>query len=286
MDANRDASAQQPVSPPEQQGDRRADLDGGAALTARPDGPAARIGARLRALPTAVVAAIVTFVGYVVLSVIMGGLGLLLTKVFLPGPIGRWDNGVNRWFLLRRTAFWNTWTDVGSVLAGTGTIVGIAGIAVVILLIRRHWREITLLVTGLLAEISVFLTTTLIVPRARPSVPKLDAVPATSSFPSGHVAAAIVLYVGLAIVISARIRSVFARALVWVIALLLPVDVAFSRMYRGMHHPTDVMASLILGPGCLLLAVLATRSAFAASDLRDGREMQAHPTPEQLEAAR
>jgi hypothetical protein len=38
----------------------------------------------------------------------------------------------------------------------------------------------------------------------------------------------------------------------WVLAFVLPVVVAVSRLYRGMHHLTDVLASVVLGIGAVV----------------------------------
>ena len=88
------------------------------------------------------------------------------------------------------------------------------------------------------------------------------------SFPSGHVAAAIVLYVGLAILVSSHTRHLAIRFLVWALAVTLVTGVGISRVYRGLHHPIDVFASVMLGVGALLFAILAIRAAHAASHRR------------------
>jgi undecaprenyl-diphosphatase len=218
-----------------------------------------------------VIAAVaVWLVAFVVLAGVIVGLGLLLIHVLSPAGGGRVDSAVSRWFVTARTPSWNTVTAIGSDLGSTGGVIGVAVLAAIVLAIGRHWRQIGFLACALTLEFSVFLLATIVVDRTRPQVPRLDVTPPTSSYPSGHTAAAITLYVGLAIVIWSLVRSPVIRTLAWIIAIALPIFVGVSRLYRGMHHLTDVLASVLLGCGALLFALLATRSAVAVSEERDG----------------
>ena len=72
--------------------------------------------------------------------------------------------------------------------------------------------------------------------------------PTTASFPSGHSATAMVGAVSLA--------RVWPQAR-WVLAILGAL-IAYSRIYVGVHYPTDVVAGLLLGAACVWL-VLAGR---------------------------
>ena len=176
----------------------------------------------------------------------MVGLGLFLTKIVFDGSSG-WDVEVNRWFAHRRATTWNDLSRYGSQVADTFTVIAVAAIVVFVLGLRRCWREIGFLAIALFLEVTVFLTTTLLVDRARPPVVRLDDAPPTSSFPSGHTAAAVVLYVGLALIITAHVRNPIVRALAWIVAILAPLFVATSRLYRGMHFPSDVASGALLG---------------------------------------
>ena len=135
--------------------------------------------------------------------------------------------------------------------------------------LRRCWREIGFLAIALFLEVTVFLTTTLLVDRARPPVVRLDDAPPTSSFPSGHTAAAVVLYVGLALIITARVRNPIVRAVAWIVAILAPLFVATSRLYRGMHFPSDVASGALLGIACIVVALFAVHTAVAVARRRE-----------------
>jgi membrane-associated phospholipid phosphatase len=193
----------------------------------------------------------------------MLAVGLLLTHA-LAGSVGNWDEHVNRWFVPHRTDFWNSFTGGVTFMLDTFPVIGVALVVVLLLIWRRHWQRALVIVFGLTVEIMVFLSVTFIVARPRPDVPRLSSAPMTSSFPSGHTAAAVVLYGGIALVFSWGARRNLARVLVWIAAVALVATVAVSRVYRGMHHPTDVIAGALFGMACLSIAVGAVRAVSAA----------------------
>lgn len=207
--------------------------------------------------------------GYIVMITVLIGVGLLLTKILLDGPVGRWDQAVDRWFFVHRVATLDALTAWGSRIGDTAAIVGVATVAVVILAIARLRTYIAFIVGALVLEVTTFVTTTFVIDRERPTVPHLDEGPPTSSFPSGHVAASIVLYVGLALIITSLVRSRLVRVGVWIVAIALPIFVGYSRLYRGMHHPTDVIGSVIGALGCLAFAFLATRTGVAVAEANE-----------------
>ena len=215
--------------------------------------------------------------GYVVMAALVIGLGLIITKWLAGGPVGTWEDSVNRWFVEQRTTTLDSVSRAGSDLGATLTIIGIAVVAGIVLAIGRHWRELGFLVAALTLEASVSLTSSLVVNRARPNVRRLDAAPPTSSFPSGHTAAAIVLFVSLAILITSHVRSTTVRILVWIVAAAIPIYVGISRLYRGMHHPTDEVGSAVIAAGALLFALLACRTAGAVLHDRTTKTERAAP---------
>ena len=134
-----------------------------------------------------------------------------------------------------------------------------------LLAIGRHGAHIAFLVCALVIEVTTFLTTTFLIDRDRPAVPKLDEAPATSSFPSGHLAASLILYIGIALITTSLVHRKVVRVFVWTVGIVLPVCVGLSRLYRGMHHPTDLVGSMILAAGCIAVALLATRTGLAVA---------------------
>jgi undecaprenyl-diphosphatase len=216
---------------------------------------------------------------YAILSAACIGLGLLVTHAGVTAGIRRWDVSVNRWFVHERTDTLNRLTGVGSHLAETPTVVGIGLVVVALVWWRRHdLYAVGIIVVGLTLEVTVFVTTTLFVDRARPPVHHLDAAPPTSSFPSGHTAAAVVLYVGLIIVVHRAWHRNAATIAFAVVFALVPFAVGLSRLSRGMHHPTDVLVGAALGVAALTFACVAVRTAIIRSGRPDpvGRSREVH----------
>ncbi len=90
--------------------------------------------------------------------------------------------------------------------------------------------------------------------RPRPAlVPYLDAV-MSSSFPSGHAMMSPVVYFTLVAILAAGSAGRSLRALMIGSALLLVIAIGVSRVYLGVHWPTDVLAGWTLGSAIALVA--------------------------------
>ena len=224
----------------------------------RPDsrGAAATAGTRLVVIWLAVLGVVV-------------GLGWLITHQ-LQGSVNPWDNDVSRWFAGHRTSTLDPVADFGTLLGETPIGVAVAAVAGgAWALWRRTWRPI-LFVAVLEAGIgALYFVTTHVVTRQRPPVKILDPglVP-DHSFPSGHVATAVVAYGGVFVL--AAVYAGSRRRLVAPV-LLLPVLVLLSRLYQGAHHLTDVVTSV--GYASVWLLVVARQvllpSAQRAAPGRD-----------------
>ena len=211
-------------------------------------------------------------VAYVLLTACWVGLGFLVTGPLAGTAVIDADRDVATWFVEQRTPTLDDWSHVGGMLADTLVkIIVTAIIAGIMLLVWRSWREPFIVAAALVLEASVFITTTWIVGRPRPDVERLDTSPVGSSFPSGHVAAA-VAYGAIAVVVFQRVRNRVVRVVVVVVVVAVPVIVAWARMYRGMHYLTDVIAGALLGAASVIAVVVVMRRADAHALAK------AHPT--------
>lgn len=160
------------------------------------------------------------------------------------------EEGINRALEDSRTTDWTQITHLWSSSTDTFVAIGL-GIAYSLLvwaLTRRWWLGI-LPIGALTLESSIFVPVTNILGRPRPDVAQLDTAPPTSSFPSGHTAAAFALYLTL-FLLARRIPQRWLRVAIQAVCLLWPFLVATARLYRGMHHVSDVVVGALLGIWC------------------------------------
>jgi membrane-associated phospholipid phosphatase len=197
-----------------------------------------------------------------VLSAIWAGLGFLITGPLADSWVVALDRDVATWLVEHRTAPLNFWTNVGSLLAQTFVKVAVTVVvAIAMLLAWRSWREPLLICATQVLEGLVFVTVTWLVARPRPEVDALDEVTVASSFPSGHTGAA-AAYCAITIVIFERTRNIWIRTVAVILAVAVPLSVGLSRMYRGVHYLTDVVAGLALGAACVYLAFAIVQRIF------------------------
>ncbi|TWU51279.1 phosphatase PAP2 family protein [Rubripirellula reticaptiva] len=126
------------------------------------------------------------------------------------------------------------------------------------LAINRAYRTMAVLLVSTLSGIGASLLMKSLFARPRPDfVPHLSHV-YTSSFPSGHSMMAAVVYLTLAVLISPILRHFWLRFYVIAVAVGLTVLVGISRVYMGVHYPTDVLAGwsagLVWAITCWLIA--------------------------------
>lgn len=138
---------------------------------------------------------------------------------------------------------------------GGFTVVTLATlVGVLAFLFHRRWRHAAVLLgTVLLAEISSE-TMKALYSRPRPDLVPHGSYVYSASFPSGHSTASAATFLTLAVLISSLEPERRSKALVYGLALTLLVAVGFSRVYLGVHWPSDVLAGWCLGAAWAFLA--------------------------------
>jgi undecaprenyl-diphosphatase len=134
-----------------------------------------------------------------------------------------------------------------SLYGGPGVLIP-AGLVAALAFMIRGWRRGALLVVvtlagaGLLNGLLKFSFA-----RVRPASYFDYPLPGSPSFPSGHALYAASIFGGLAVLLTARVGSFPLQLAIWFASLSLILLVGISRVYLGVHYPSDVLAGYAIG---------------------------------------
>ena len=118
---------------------------------------------------------------------------------------------------------------------------------------RKQWKLESYLMLGNLTLAGILIVTFKnIYQRPRPEIVHLVEEKGFS-FPSGHSLAVTIMVGTLIVILSQRIKNTVWRKIVQILLSLYIVSVLVSRIYLGVHYPSDVIASLCVGLGVLFM---------------------------------
>lgn len=186
--------------------------------------------------------------------------GILLQDVLGGDDAFRIDRPVVRYLADHRTGWLTTamrdltWLGSSLVLV---PLVAIAGFAA--LRRTRSWAALAQLGLSLGGAVVLYSLLKPLVRRPRPQMGHLVANASGFAFPSGHATQAAAVGVTLAILVSASTGSWSRKVAAWMGAVIFAIVVGFSRVYLGVHWPTDVLAGYALGAIWASLSNLAIR---------------------------
>jgi undecaprenyl-diphosphatase len=145
---------------------------------------------------------------------------------------------------------------------GAGGLILTAAATFAVFLYLRWMRAVLWLAIALLGALVLEVTLKYSFGRIRPPsyfVPPLH----TPSFPSGHALVSFCFYGVLAGLLGDRIRSARIRILIWLFAAALVAAIGFSRIYLGVHYPSDVIAGYLVA--ALWVSTMITVDRLRAS---------------------
>lgn len=139
-------------------------------------------------------------------------------------------------------------------LGGTLLLTCFSIAAVVALLFLRHRREAVLFAATALAGTLVNSSLKLLIGRARPDIVPHLTEAGGNSFPSGHSFNSAMIYIGMALAFATFSARQSVRFTVVGCALFVSMIVAWSRVWLGVHFPSDVAAGWLGGAGWAFMA--------------------------------
>jgi undecaprenyl-diphosphatase len=138
-------------------------------------------------------------------------------------------------------------------LGSTTVLTMVVAIAACFLALQRRWRSTLLVLAAtILGSLAVTLVKALIA-RSRPDLVGRLMEEASHSFPSGHAANSAIVYLTLATLLFPLVRGWRMRGFVLATAMLLVGAIGISRVYLGVHWPSDVLAGWAFGSCWALL---------------------------------
>ncbi len=179
------------------------------------------------------------------------------------------DNLISSFIISYRMLWLTKIMFILSLLGSEGVVFG-SVIIVIFLTLKKHHRETfifsILLLMGVI--ITYFLKLLYRVPR-----PFFLALISENSYsyPSGHATNSILFYGAVSYFIYHFTRNKMTSALVSMLAMVLIISIGISRIYLGVHHPSDILAGFIAGFWLLITTILIDKTTIFFRLIRESK---------------
>lgn len=131
---------------------------------------------------------------------------------------------------------------------GSGTVLTlVVTLATILLLLRRLWRTAALTLAATIGGGTMVSLLKQLFERARPDLVEHLMRETSASFPSGHSANSAIVYLTVATLLFPMIRQARVRLFVIAATMTIVALIGVSRVYLGVHWPSDVLAGWIFG---------------------------------------
>lgn len=190
------------------------------------------------------------------------------------GATQRFDVAVLTWLGAHRSAPL-TAAAVELTYLGTGVVVlTIVGVAALFLWHTEHRVSAQLLLAAVAGNILLNNVLKLVFHRARPDVFDWQTHATSSSFPSGHAMSATVCYGTVAYLVSRLQRHRWSRLTTLGAAALLILAICFTRLYLGVHYPSDVLGGIVVGLAWASFCMATLEASLVLARRRAPREVE------------
>jgi undecaprenyl-diphosphatase len=204
-----------------------------------------------------------------------------LAQLVRYGYTQQFDEVVLRW-MERHQTVWLERLMIEVTMLGTWIVVlSIVSIAALFLWLTRHRYSALLLLVATAGGIGLNSILKIGFSRPRPQVFEWGTHVSSSSFPSGHAMSSAVVFITVAYLAARLQKTHAARLATLAIAGFIVAIICFSRMYLGVHYPSDVLAGVIIGLSwaAFCMATLEAIQRFAKKNAKQVLEHEA-PAPQ------
>ena len=219
---------------------------------------------------------LVLIIGFVVAG-IAGWFFTELAETVQAGATLALDDSVLRWMAAHQSAL-ATNAALEATALGTGTVVVMMTVVVgMFLALTGQQKPALLLVVATIGGLALNLLLKLHYHRPRPHIFPWATNVVSSSFPSGHAMNAVIVYGTIAYLAARLSRRRSVRAITQVIAIIVVIAICTSRVYLGVHYPSDVIGGAIVGTAWAMFCMSALEGI---QRIRGMREHEVGAAPE------
>jgi undecaprenyl-diphosphatase len=208
-----------------------------------------------------------------------------LAEHVLAGGTQAFDVAVLQWIHLHQHPLL-TQLMIEMTYLGTGTVViTIVGVTALFLWHTEHKHSARLLLAATIGNILLNNALKLVYHRQRPSVFEWQTVALSSSFPSGHAMSSTVVYGTVAYLLMRLQKHTWAKMLTLTGAIILILLICLTRLYLGVHYPSDVLGGIIVGLAWAAFCMATLEASLALGRFRAPKEvLEEAPTPNEVAA--
>jgi len=217
------------------------------------------------------------------------GLFVMLAGHVRPGTTQAFDESVLRWLGAHHTSALDATMVEITALGTTAVVMMIVAVAALFLVLTEHKYSAILLLASTAGGIVLDGVLKLGFNRPRPTVfvPEVHVV--SSSFPSGHAMSSAIVYTTVAFLAARLHKREWARWLVMIVAFIVIAAISFSRLYLGVHYPSDVLAGIAIGLAwagfCMAILEAIQKYVFRTAPQKSGEPALPGKSPGRTESS-
>jgi undecaprenyl-diphosphatase len=211
------------------------------------------------------------FSAHTIAIMLKSSVGILCFALFIKltfsindsSSIQSFDERILKWVETLRTPFLNSMMLDVTALGGLALTVVLGLLAVAIFLLAKDPAAAIHLIITSTGGFYISSWTKAIISRPRPSIIPQLIHAAGFSYPSGHSVTSAAIYLTMAILACRHFKKVSARIMLLILAGIMIALISFSRIYLGVHYPSDTMSGALIGLSwALFMAALFSKTHF------------------------